>query len=268
VSDALEFSDRLRLIDERSAAFRAAVVSASSLDVTVPTCPDWTLGDLVQHMGGSRRRWAAIVAAGPATDAPDISATQGAAVATDDREALVAWFAASTQQLLDALQEAGPDRDCWTWWDTSQSPQTCAAVARHQLHEISVHTYDAQLTVGAQQPVPDEVAIDGVEEFLVTCCATTSPWPHEPAVVDYFVTEGRSWRVWLSGAGARVARRPESGAEPVPGAGDRSEPAAASASGPASELVLALYGRLPMDRLELAGDGRLFDQLFAWDPSE
>jgi hypothetical protein len=39
-----------------------------------------------------------------------------------------------------------------------------------------VHTYDAQLAVGAAQPLPVEVALDGVEEFQLTCCATTSAW--------------------------------------------------------------------------------------------
>ncbi|WP_159029134.1 hypothetical protein [Streptomyces viridochromogenes] len=39
----LQFPDLLRLIDERSAAFSAAVASAPSLDVQVPTCPEWTL---------------------------------------------------------------------------------------------------------------------------------------------------------------------------------------------------------------------------------
>ncbi|MEV6180558.1 hypothetical protein [Streptomyces sp. NPDC052015] len=37
---------------ERSTAFRAAVSSASSLDAQVPTCPEWTLFDPVQHLGG------------------------------------------------------------------------------------------------------------------------------------------------------------------------------------------------------------------------
>jgi hypothetical protein len=60
-------------------------------------------------------------------------------------------LAASTQQLLDTLREAGSDRGCWTWWGTSQSPQNCGAVARHQLQEIAVHTYDAQLALGAPQ---------------------------------------------------------------------------------------------------------------------
>ena len=69
VENTLEFADLLRLMQERSTAFQAAVAAAPSLDVQVPTCPEWTLFDLVQHLGEGRRKWAAIVAAGPA-DAP------------------------------------------------------------------------------------------------------------------------------------------------------------------------------------------------------
>ncbi|HTF12576.1 MAG TPA: maleylpyruvate isomerase N-terminal domain-containing protein [Asanoa sp.] len=215
----LEFPDLLRLIDERSTAFRAAVASAASLDVQVPTCPDWTLFDLVKHLGDGRRAWAATIAAGPHATAK--AAAEGAPAAPREREALLAWLAASTQELLDALREAGPDRGCWTWWGTSQSPQTCGAVARHQLQEIAVHTYDAQLSVRAPQPLPVEVALDGVDEFLSTCVATTEAWPHEAAAVDYHATEGRSWRLWLSADGARTARLPTQGAMPGRGRGRR-----------------------------------------------
>jgi uncharacterized protein (TIGR03083 family) len=266
VEKTLEFSDLLRLIDERSTAFRAAVASAPSLDVQVPTCPEWTLFDLVQHLGVGRRKWAAIVAAGPADVPPAKSAWEGATAAPREREALLAWLAASTQELLDALREAGPDRGCWTRWGGSQSPQTCGAVARHQLQEIAVHTYDAQVTLGAPQPLPDEVALDGVEEFQFTCCATTDAWPHEPAVVDYHATEGRSWRLWLSGDGARIARLSAPGTLPATAAGEDPDAADASARGTASELVLAFYGRIPVDSLKLDGDRRIFDQLIAWDP--
>lgn len=264
----LAFPELLRLIDQRSTAFRAAVSSAPSLDEQVPTCPEWTLFDLAQHLGEGRRRWAATVAAGPAAAGPVGSGPEGAPAAPREREALLAWLAASTQQLLDALREAGPDRGCWTWWGTSQSPQTCGAVARHQLQEITVHTYDAQLTVGAPQPLPDAVALDGVEEFLSTCCATTSAWPHEPAAVDYHATEGRSWRLWLSADGARTARLPQPGTMPATVAGEDPGAADASARGTASELVLTLYGRVAVDSLKLDGDHRLFDQLIAWDPEE
>jgi uncharacterized protein (TIGR03083 family) len=247
----------LRLIDDRSTAFRAAVASAPSLDVQVPTCPEWTLFDLVQHLGVGRRSWAATIAAGP--DAPAKVLAEG--VAPREREALLAWLAESTQELLDALREAGPDRGCWTWWDGSQSPHTCGAVARHQLQEIAVHTYDAQLTVGAAEPLPDEVALDGVEEFLFTCCTMPDAWPYEPAVVDYRTVEGRSWRQWCDADGLRVARL----SVPDNHAGEVVD---VSAEGTASDLVLQLYGRLPLDSLKLDGDRRVLDQLIAWDPSE
>jgi uncharacterized protein (TIGR03083 family) len=251
VDNTLEFPDLLRLIDERATAFGALIASAPSLDAPVPTCPGWTLFDLAQHLGAGRRKWAAVVAAGPADAPPAVSST-----APRQRDDLVAWWAASAQELLGALREAGPDRGCWTWWDDSQSPETSGAAARHQLQEIAVHTYDAQLTLGAPQPLPDEVALDGVEEFQLTCCSTTVAWPHEPAVVDYHSTEGLSLRLRLSADGARVTRWEASDEEPD-----------ASLRGTASDLILVFYGRIPPEALELKGDPRIFDQLAAWDPS-
>ncbi|MBM2620671.1 maleylpyruvate isomerase family mycothiol-dependent enzyme [Actinoplanes sp. LDG1-06] len=237
----------LELIDERSAAFRAAVAAAPSLDVPVPSCPGWTLADLVGHIGNGRRKWAAIVAAGPAD-------TPVAWEAVEPGEDVDAWLAESTRLMLDALREAGPEQGCWTWWGDSQSPQNCGAAARHQLQEIAVHTYDAQLAGGAPQPLPDEVALDGVDEFLRTCASTTSPWPHAPATLDHRVTGGRTWRLWLSADGARLG-------EPT------DAPADGTLEGTANELVLLFYGRVELDSLKLDGDRRIYQQLIDWDPS-
>lgn len=77
-----------------------------------------------------------------------------------------------------------------------------------------MHIYDAQLTLGAPQPLPDEAALDGVEEFLSICVATTSAWPHKPAALDFHTTEGRSWRLSLSADGARASPLPASGQGP------------------------------------------------------
>ncbi|MGW3741262.1 maleylpyruvate isomerase family mycothiol-dependent enzyme [Streptomyces sp. NPDC005146] len=268
MAKTLEFPVLLRLIDERSVAFRAAVASAPSLEVQVPTCPEWTLFDLVQHLGERRRFWAATVAAGPAAASPAKSASEGAPAAPREREALLAWLAASTQELLDALRESGPDRGCWTWWGTSQSPQTCGAVARHQLQEIAVHTHDAQVTVGAPQPLPDEAALDGVEEFLSTCCATPSAWPHKPTAFDFHATEGHSWRLTVDGGGARVTRLPAPDTTPATVADEAPEAAGASVGGTASELVLFMYDRIPADSLQIDGDAGLIDLLRAWEPEE
>ena len=251
----LEFTDLLRMIDERSAAFRAAIAAAPTLDAPVPTCPGWTLFDLARHIGEGRRAWAATVAAGPAATAK--SPWAGAPAAPREREALSAWLAASTQELLDALREAGPDRACWVWWGPSQSPATCGAVARHQLQEVAVHTYDAQLTLGAPRPLPDDVALDGVEEFQFTCCATTIAWPHRPAVVDYHATEGRSWLLALDGTGAWPA--------PLT---DDAAPASASVTGTAEQLLLLAWGRLTLSDLKIEGDRQVFERLIAWEPEE
>ncbi|MFI7304963.1 maleylpyruvate isomerase family mycothiol-dependent enzyme [Micromonospora aurantiaca] len=256
----LTFSDHLRLIDERSTAFRAAVAAAPSLDMQVPTHPERTLFDLVRHVGTGRRKAAAIVAAGPADGPPEKSAWDDAADAPQEREALLAWWTESVEQLTSTLRAAGPDRGCWTWWDDSPSPQTAGAWARRQVPEIAVHTYDVQLTVGAPQPLPEEVALDGFDDCQFTLCATTVAWPHRPAVVDYHAVEGRSWRLRLSAGGAQVAHL-------TPPAGGAPDTADVSAWGTASDLVLFFYGRIPLDSLTFEGDRRIFDQLAAWDPS-
>jgi uncharacterized protein (TIGR03083 family) len=258
VHKTLEFSDLLRLIDDRSTAFRAAIAAAPSLDLPVPTCPEWKLSDLVQHIGEGRRRWAATVAAGP--DATSRTPAQGDAVAPQEREAVLAWLAASTELLLEALREAGPDQGVFTGWGNTQMPDTAGGVARHQVQEIAVHTYDAQLAVGAAQPLPVEVALDGVEENLFITQFSTSAWPHKPTAFDFHATEGRSWRVTVDGDGARTAQ--------LPGTDTDSDAAGLSISGTASDLVLYQYQRISVDSLQLDGDAELLDQLHAWEPED
>jgi uncharacterized protein (TIGR03083 family) len=253
MTTTLGFPHLLRLIEERSAAFRAAVSGAPGLDAPVPTCPEWTVLDLVRHLGEVHRFWAAAVAAGPADVPPAEAETPGAPT---ELEALLAWSAESTELLLAALRAAGPDRGCWTWWERSQSPRTSGAVARHQVQEATVHTYDAQTVLGTAQPLPPEAALDGVEEFLLTSAAWAAPWPHPAATFDFRATPEGSWRLSLASDGARLDRL--------------TTPAAAAATaavtGTAEELVLALYGRLRFDALAVEGDRAVLDLLLAWDP--
>lgn len=110
VTDTLEFSALLHMVDERSAAFRSAAAAAPGLDVPVPSCPGWTVLDLVRHLGTGRRWRAAIVAAGPAEAPP----AKGAVQAPDEPGALPARYAESNELLLSAPREAGPERACRT----------------------------------------------------------------------------------------------------------------------------------------------------------
>ncbi|MEU8431617.1 maleylpyruvate isomerase family mycothiol-dependent enzyme [Streptomyces sp. NPDC029216] len=259
----LAFSDLLRLIDERSAAFRSVVASAPGLDMRVPSCPEWTLFDLVQHLGGGDRFWAAIVGSGPAAAPPaEAVAARAALVPPREREALLAWLDESTLSLLDALREAGPERGCWTWWGSSQSPQDSGGVARHRVQETAVHTYDAQLALGDPRPLPDGLAVDGFDEFLSTCIATPCAWPHEPAVFDFHAAEGHSWRLTIDGAGARPTRLPAAAA------GEGPDTADVTVRGTAGEFVLFMYDRIKADSMQIDGDAGLFDLLRAWEPEE
>ena len=227
----------------------------------MPTHPERTLFELVQHVGMGRRKTAAIVAAGPADAPPEQSAWDDGTGAPREREALLAWWTESVEQLTGVLREAGQDRSCWTWWDDSPSPQTSGAWARRQVCEIAVFTHDAQQVSGALRPLPVEVALDGFDDCQFTLCATTVAWPHVPAVVDYHATEGRSWRLRLSQSGALAAHitaDQEAGNQETPDA---------SATATASDLVLFFYDRIPLDSVRAEGDRRIFEQLAAWDPS-
>jgi uncharacterized protein (TIGR03083 family) len=248
----LHFDEMLSLIEDRSAVLRAAAAAVPAT-TQVPGCPDWQVSDLVTHLGEVQRWWAAVVAAGPATEPVDEATIAGRTPSGD----LLAWSADCTADLLAALRQAGPDTDCWTWWMESSSPATSGAVARHQVQEAAVHARDAQETAGHAGPLPEVIATDGVAEFLTTCLGACGPWQLTPALIALQATEGPSWLLDLSEKGAVIIPGEPAGTPPT-----------ATATGTASDLVLALYGRIGLDALQLSGDRDVLGQLISWDPTD
>ncbi|MFJ5229852.1 maleylpyruvate isomerase family mycothiol-dependent enzyme [Kitasatospora sp. NPDC088391] len=248
------FSTLLRMLDERSAAFRSAVAAAPSLDADVPSCPGWTLYDLANHLSEGDRFWAHIVLnTAPGDERP----SKDGRAAPREREALTAWLADSTEQLIAALREAGPDRGCWAWWEPLASSHTTATVARRRVPETLIHTYDAQLAAGAPQDLPTVEALDAVDEFLATVCTGTHPWPNEPATIDYHVAGAGIWRQTVDAAGSRYVRLTAAQAA-------ENKPTTAL-HGTASEMALLMYMRIPADSLRIEGDADLIQQLQDWD---
>lgn len=185
----------------------------------VPSCPAWTLGDLVFHVGAVHRFWTGAVAAQsterPAHDGGDV-----------DDDQLVEWFRGHTRELLATIERVGPDSPCWTWWG---EPMTAGAVERHQVQEAAIHLWDARLACGVSQPVEFDVALDGVAEFLQV---------QRPAMV-------------LPSANRIVFASSDHDGQWV--VGHESLPAI-TVSGDASDLLLVLYGRTPLDSLVVDGD--------------
>ena len=247
MTSLLPFPEALDLISERSAVLREAVATGDTA-ARVPGCPEWSLRDLVAHLGAVQRFWAEVVAAGPAGSPPEF-------VEGDPAGDLLEWSAESTRQLIDALRVAGPDRDCWTWWGDSEAPMTAGAVARHQVQEAAVHAWDAQQAVGKPEPIPAAVAVDTIDEFLVVTLGSLGAWPHRPARIALSAVEGPTWLVDLTPAGAQAD--PSAGGEPL-----------ATIRGAAGDLVLAVYKRIPADRVEVDGDREAVEQFLAWTDTE
>jgi len=249
------FADLLSLIEDRSAALRAAAADAP-VQTRVPGCPDWSLHDLVAHLGEVQRFWAAAVAGDPADGPPGDAAVPGRKPHGD----LLTWSAESTAALIAALRVAGPERGCWTWWGASSAPSSSGAVARHQVQEAAVHARDAQEAAGQAEPLPGPIATDSIDEFLTVSAGSSGPWPYPPVRIALRATDGPEWLVDLGEQGAVVAAADA-------GAGTHPEPAA-SLTGSASDLLLVLYARLGPEAVRISGDQGLVRQLIDWVPRD
>jgi uncharacterized protein (TIGR03083 family) len=199
----------------------ARLAEHADLSLRVPSCPDWSLGDLVFHLGSIQSFWAVNLLAKNTTEAqrPD----ESSADPSDD--VLVKWFRDCTRALRSALRETGNDEPCWTWWG---DPRTSGAVGRHQVQEAAIHCWDAQLATGEAKPVTAEIALDGVSEFLEVHRSAIDAAATQSVLLTATDSGGR-WRV---GRGAALA---------------------AEVSSTTSQLVLLLHGRIALSAVSVDG---------------
>jgi uncharacterized protein (TIGR03083 family) len=233
----------------------AEATAAAEPDTPVPTCPGWRMRDLLRHIGGVHRWAATYVAEGrprPMDDAEE-RRVMAPPAADDD---LVDWFRHGHARLIDALDAAPPDLDCWSFLP---APSPLAFWARRQAHETAIHRADAQSHGGeaAITPYPPRFAADGLDELLLGF-ASRRRRPREPR------PEGAPRTLYLhaSDAGADWLARIEPERVAVTrNAGDAGEAGDAdwSVSGPASDLYLLLWNRRGLDGLRADGDPAALD---------
>ena len=138
------------------------VVSGADLSATVPTTPDWTLAELLRHVGGNLRSVEMAVRTGDAVTEPERQVPGHGGPAGDDPAALDAWLAEAAASCAATLRKAGPDAEAQVW--TVRWP--AGAWARRATHDIVVHRADAAGAVGAGYPVAPDLAADAIDEFL------------------------------------------------------------------------------------------------------
>lgn len=193
----------------------ADAAACAGLDTSVPTCPGWTVRDLLAHTG-MVHRWAAAhvregMAASSAADHP----------APGD-EQVVDWFRAGHAELVAALRaapddleamrflaDAGPAREFW---------------ARRQAHETAVHRADAEAANATSARFDADLdvdfALDGIAELLEGFFGRPSRRMRaDPPVRLRVQPDGSSvsWLVELRPDGKTITRHSDPGTLPIAG---------------------------------------------------
>ncbi|HEY3503147.1 MAG TPA: maleylpyruvate isomerase family mycothiol-dependent enzyme [Actinocatenispora sp.] len=236
----------LTAVRQESAALRAAA-TPDALDAPVPSCPGWTVATLLRHTGGISRWVADHVTRGVTSDPgeePDDGPAEGG-------DALLTWWDGCVGEVLAALDRAEPDLPAWNW-----APRAKVATFwyRRWAHELAVHRWDAQVSVGLPEPIETALAVDGVAEVLDTWLLAHGAHADRDGVVQLIATDTEdSWIVRVRGNAVSLLDT----ATLLP----EDRPLDTQASGTASDLVLALYGRVPFEILDVTGDEALLDAL-------
>ena len=211
----------LAALARETTAFRE-VLQHADLGARVAACPEWDLRDLSAHLAGVHRWARGAVVDGELREDPT--------PALPDRAAVVAWYRASADGLLAALDATPAGTPCPGF---GPKPRTVDFWVRRQPHETAVHRWDAETAAG-RTPVLDPVlSADGVDEVVTVMLprqVRLGRSPQLPAAVVLEQADGD--RRWTIGDGDPVA----------------------TVRADAASLLLLLWHRLPADAVAVDGD--------------
>jgi uncharacterized protein (TIGR03083 family) len=233
------------------AAFRGAIATAGDLDQRVPPCPDWSLLDLVHHLGNVYRFVHGHVGRGETTAPPRPEPERPPA------DQALAWWDATYQRLFTLLDGLDPALPATNW---APQPKKAEFWHRRMAHETAIHRWDAQSAVGLTEPVESKLAADGITEVLDTWLPAgkrKGPTDRRGIVALHATDTGTTWYVRLRGEGIALLDTDTLLDD------DAHQHERAVAHGTASDLLLAIYGRVAFDILDITGDERLLPALRA-----
>ena len=228
----------LQNFDREHAAFVAAA-SAAPMDAPVPSCPGWTLSDLVFHLYEVQYGWHRVTAERregfdglslPARPADDLAL-----------EVIVGEHLGYTAM----LRGFPPETPIWTW----AGPESFAWLARRMAQETAVHRIDAQLAAGVEpSPVDAELASDGIDEFLFYF-GNMAEGAWEGRVHLHCTDVEGEWLVLPDGKYFAVTREHAKGDCAIRGA--------------AHDILMALWRRAPLSACDVVGDAALAERFVA-----
>ena len=236
----MDIATHLTALDGEGALLAEAAAKAG-LDARVPSCPDWGVRDLVQHIG-QVHRWAQSYVTSGRTTPPNENDSPATPPADDE---LVDWFRDGHQTLIAALRDAPDDVGCWAFLP---APSPRAFWARRQAHETAIHRADAQLAAGMQPDYDAEFAADGIDELLLGFFARPRGRLRSETPVRLGVHADDTDAAWTMtiGPDSRETIR-------------ESHAADCTVTGRAADLYLLLWNRGDASNCQVAGDASLLD---------
>ena len=226
-----------------------ATVRAADLAAAVPSCPGWSVTDLVDHLGRVHL-WAAHSAREGAP--PDPYPRR------DRDQPLADWYAACAESIVSTLAGLPPDHPSWSF-SADPAHRTAGFWRRRQFHETTVHHVDALQAAGrvpvsgpvGQVPglTPQEAA-DGVAEVFEVMAPRSLVRHADRAPLEVIPAPEPIALCCTDIEASWTVRVVEGAVVLVDGV---AKAAVARVSGPATQLYLSLWHRA--DAAELSADG-------------
>ena len=212
-----------------------ADAARGDLRAPVPSCPGWTMADLVRHTGEVHRNKLATVQAG-GTQRPERLDIEPAPA---DHEDLLSWYTAGLAQLADRLGATDPQQPAWSW----AGDHRVAFWQRRMAQETLIHCWDAQAAVGAPDALTPDLADDGIDEYLRIFLDDPDTPPLGPTgtLVVVATDTDRSWTMDTTTWPPAI----NDGSAPGPDA---------TISGSAEDVLLALWRRRPLSTVTVSGN--------------
>jgi uncharacterized protein (TIGR03083 family) len=233
---------------------RLAAAAELGMTAPVPSCPGWTVADLVAHTGVVHRHKAQIIGEGWQDDMPEPE--------DPPENDVISWYREGLDEMLDVLAAHDPAEPIATWLPEDQ---TVGFWYRRMACETVVHRIDAELAHGVVTPVDANLAADGIDEILTVMMTGYPDWadfrPLDRAIRIETIDTGDRWTLQT---GLFSGTSPNTGTtfgdEPtyiLDGAADPNTVIA----GEAEDVLLFLWGRRPHDGLVVRGDPEDLERL-------